>query len=108
MSKKAALVVALLTVQLWGCANQQSLTKAERETQSRADAAVAGILFESDLNEAASYKVRKDGFVMIEFAGSVPQQKYTDVVKMLRSSPEIHGVRAEQEGQEVCPLRIIQ
>lgn len=108
MRKEVLFVVVLLISQLWGCANQQSLTKQERETQNRADAAVAGILFENDLSEAASYDVHNNGYVVIKFAESVPMKKYTKVVRMLRSNQAIHGVFAEQQGREVCPLSALQ
>ncbi len=88
-----------------GCADQQALSRQEMEIQNRADAAVSGLLFEQELDQAASYNVHKDGLVVIKFAESVPLETYTRVVDMLRSNPDIRGVRAEQGGREVCKLK---
>lgn len=87
-----------------GCASQQSLTQEEMAIQNRADAVVSNLLFEEELDQTASYNVRKDGFVVIKFAKSVPSETYARVVEMLRSSSGIRGVRAEQGGREVCKL----
>ena len=95
------LVLALLA----GCADNNAVTRAEIETQNRADAVVSGLLFEKSLDNAASYNIRKNGFVVIKFDESVSGRTYTDIVTSLRSSPEIAGVKAEQGGREVCPLR---
>ena len=75
------------------------------ERQSKADAIVAGVLFENEAEEYASYNVHKDGFVVISFDESVPSSKYTKIVDHLRSSKDISGVRAEQAGVEVCPIK---
>lgn len=101
---RVALLLMVLLL-LAGCAGQDTLTQEERDTQNRADAAVVGILFEHELDSAASYNVHKDGFVVIKFAAAVPEATYTEVVDRLRVSPEIRGVRAEQSGREVCKLR---
>ena len=62
------------------------------------------ILFDNDLDNAASYNIRKNGYVVIKFDSSVPEIKYTEVVNLLRSSKRLNGVFAEQSGVEVCPL----
>ena len=90
---------------LAGCVSEDVLTKAEMEKQSAADYQVASLLFEKDLSANASYNVRKDGFVVIVFDKSVPYRSYDDIVQSLRANKAISGVRAEQEGVEVCPLR---
>ena len=90
---------------LAGCVSEDVLTKAEMEKQSAADYQVASLLFEKDLSANASYNVRKDGFVVIAFDKSVPFTIYDDIVQSLRANKAISGVRAEQEGVEVCPLR---
>jgi hypothetical protein len=84
--------------------DQNSLTHDQIETQNRADAVVSNVLFKHELDEAVSYNIHKDGFLVVRFAQSVPTQKYTEVVDILRSSPDIRGVRAEQGGREVCAL----
>ncbi|MBT3061571.1 MAG: hypothetical protein G8D61_09450 [gamma proteobacterium symbiont of Ctena orbiculata] len=104
MCKSPYQIIALTMILLSGCANQYSLTKEEMAIQNRADAVVSNVLFEHELDEMASYNVRKDGFLVVKFAKSVPSRKYTQVVEILRSSPDIKGVRAEQGGREVCKL----
>lgn len=96
--------VTLCTVITGGCVDQQSLTQEERAIEDRVDAVVSGVLFENELDEAASYNVHKDGFVVINFGKSVPFDKYSHVVDILRSNKAINGLRAEQEGREVCPM----
>lgn len=94
-------VLALLA----GCADNNAVTRAEIETQNRADAVVSGLLFDEGLDNAASYNIRKNGLVVIKFDESVSERTYTDIVNTLRSNPGITGVKAEQSGREVCPLR---
>jgi hypothetical protein len=90
---------------LSGCAGSNLITQEEIAKQNKADATVAGILFERELDTSASYNTRNDGFVVIKFDESVSRHTYTEVVNVLRSRPEITGVRAEQSGIEVCPLQ---
>ena len=94
----------VLASMLSACVDQDTLTTAEIARQNRADAFVAGVLFDNGLDEAASYNVHKDGFVVVRFARSVPADAYTRVVNLMRASPELAGVRAEQGGREVCKL----
>jgi len=100
---KIIMVIAL--IMLFACVNQESLTPEEIKIQNRADAVVSNLLFENDLDEKASYNVHKDGFLVVKFADTVPSKQYTDIVNTLRSHPDINGVRAEQSGREVCPIR---
>lgn len=98
----------LLTIVIFGitgCVARNAVTKEEIEKQNKADAIVSGVLFEHELDSTASYNVRKNGFVVIKFDESVPSQKYTEVVNLLRENSNINGVMAEQSGREVCPLR---
>ncbi|MEJ2609331.1 MAG: hypothetical protein P8179_04385 [Candidatus Thiodiazotropha sp.] len=104
MKKSWLLWVIISAAVSGGCADQQSLTQKEMENQNRVDAIVSGVLFENDLDEAASYNIHKDGFVVIKFAESVPFDKYNHIVGILRSNKEISGLRAEQGGKEVCPI----
>ena len=101
-----ALTIKLLLILglLPGCAGDNVVTREEIEIQNKADAVVSGILFDHDLNNTASYNIRKNGLVVIKFDASVSKQNYTEIVNLLRSSPEIYGVQAEQSGVEVCPL----
>jgi hypothetical protein len=90
---------------LSACASEDILTQEEIRTQDEADNAVSTLLFEREMTVTASYHVRKDGFVMIKFDKSVDSKTYTEVVQQLRASNHISGVRAEQMGKEVCPLK---
>ena len=97
-------ISTLMLFLLAACVDQNSLTKEQLELQDRADAVVSSVLFEHDLDDTASYNVRRDGFLVLRFDESVPAEQYTRVVERLRSSPEIKGVRAQQGGKEVCKL----
>jgi len=97
--------VFLLFFFLLGCVSENTVSKEELVIQSAADYAVASLLFEKDLSGNASYNIRKNAFVVIAFDKTVSPSAYNDVVNALRSSKAISGVRAEQEGVEICPLR---
>ena len=86
------------------CAENDVLTKKEMRIQSKADAIVANMLFDNDLNDKASYNISKSGSVTIKFAESVNEKDYTKVVNLLRSNASVDGVYAEQSGQEVCGI----
>ena len=98
------LAVIFFIAILAGCSSQNILTEEEIKTQNDADSAVAELLFEKELEVTASYNVRKSGFVVIRFDKSVSDKVYTEVVRILRSNAKISGVRAEQEGVEICSL----
>ena len=89
----------------YGCAANNVLTKEEMKIQSKSDAVVSGVLFESDLTEKASYNISKNGSVVIKFAESVSEKDYTKVVNLLRANSAIDGVDAEQSGKEVCGIQ---
>jgi len=88
-----------------GCTADNVLTKEEIEKQNNSSKVVTDVLFNNDLDQTASYNIRKDGYVVIQFDSSVSEKKYTEVVNQLRSNSSIPGVWAEQSGVEVCPLR---
>lgn len=96
--------VFALVLLLAGCAGDSEITREELVKQNTVDAIVANTLFEYELDAAASYNIRKDGYVVIKFDQSVSPNKYTSVVNSLRENKNIKGVRAEQSGMEVCPL----
>lgn len=98
-------LIALCCGLLSSCVSNQALTKEEMAIQNKADEAVAGALFEQEMEALASYNVHKDGFVVIQFDESVSFASYNEMVKILRADPAIRGVRAEQGGAEVCPLK---
>jgi len=105
MSLSKILWTLALTVSIGSCTADNVLTKEEIENQDATSQVVTNVLFENDIDEAASYNIRKDGYIVIQFDSSVPEGKYTKVVNQLRSSNSIIGVWAEQSGVEVCPLR---
>lgn len=84
------------------------LTAEEIASQNAADAEVAAVLFDNEMDNYASYNVHKDGSVIIKFDKSVPSQAYTSVVDILRSKKEINDVFATQSGYEVCPIKSFQ
>lgn len=100
------LVVCLVAVTLGisGCVSQDVLTPEQIQKQNRADSVVANTLFDRNLTDLASYNVRPDGGVVIQFHESVQYRVYNGAVQALRSSNEISSVYAEQGGREVCPL----
>ncbi|MCB1775171.1 MAG: hypothetical protein KDI88_16275 [Gammaproteobacteria bacterium] len=104
MKKKMLFCLVFAAVVLTGCVDQQSLTEEEIANQNRVDAIVTNVLFDNELDEAASYNIHKDGFLVIKFAETVPFEKYNHVVETLRSNGQMNGVRAEQGGREVCPV----
>lgn len=102
---KPIMYASVLSTLIAGCGADNALTQQEKEVQSRADIAVSGILFDAQLDDTASYNVRKDGHVEIEFAKSVSLIDYTLVVEKLRANRDIKHVSAIQSGTEVCPLK---
>lgn len=86
------------------CGYDNALTKEEMQVQSAASLAVSEILFEAHLESEASYHVRKNGLVKIEFTEAVSVFDYTAVVEQLRQHASIAAVEAVQSGNRVCPL----
>lgn len=72
---------------------------AQADALSKADAAVANILFEFDgSDQFASYRVSEDGFVDIVFARNMPDKIYSDLLNRLQSHPDISGVLSGKGG----------
>ena len=67
--------------------------------KNNASQIVTEVLFKNDADENASYNIRKDGYVVIQFDSSVSEMKYTRVVDQLRSDCMVTGVWAEQSGE---------
>ena len=98
-------VLSLLVISfLSGCASDQIISQEEMRVQDAAAAEVANVLFEKEMDNLASYNVRRDGYVVIKFDQSVSFDKYNDVVQVLRNKKAITGVYAEQGGKQVCKL----
>lgn len=71
---------------------------------SRADSAVANILFEYEGSEAfASYTVSDSGFVDIVFANNTPNVLYSEILYKLKNHPDIDGVLAGKTGP-ICSV----
>jgi len=105
MNGNKIFLVWIICTCLLGCAADNVLTKDEIASQNNSSQIVTNVLFVNDVDEVASYNIRKDGYVVIQFDSSVSEEKYTKVVNQLRSSKIITGVWAEQSGVEVCPLQ---
>lgn len=102
---KMKTIIPFLSMEvLISCGSDDVLTKKEMETQSKDDAIVAGVLFDNEMDDKASYKVSKDGDVTIKFSESVKEKDYTKIVKLLRDNKNIDDVYAEQSGREVCGM----
>jgi len=104
---KNALLLMVLPIFLLisSCGSDNALTKEEMQVQSNADIAVSELLFDAGLDNQASYNVRKNGHVDIEFTKGVSMIDYTLVLEKLRKHPGIASVYAVQTGSEVCPLK---
>jgi len=100
-------LISFSMILLLTACQSNALTAEEVATQNAADAEVAAILFEHELDNHASYNVHKDGSVVIKFDQSVQSKTYTSVVDNLRAIDKIKSVYAEQSGQQVCPLKAI-
>jgi hypothetical protein len=103
MKSKANFYILILLF-ISSCSTENELTAQEIATQNKADATVAEVLFDNELDTSASYNIRKNGDVIIKFNNSVSQKDYTKIVNTLRASSDINSVQAEQNGSNVCPL----
>jgi len=68
------------------------------DPESRANAAVANILFDQDADEFTSYRVNERGFVDVIFARNTPDDVYSAILNKLKNNPEINGVIAGKGG----------
>ena len=97
------ILVSLLVLSfLAGCASDQVISHEEMRVQDAAATEVANVLFEKEMDNLASYNVRRDGYVVIKFDQSVTFAQYNDIVETLRGKKTISGVYAEQGGKQVC------
>lgn len=81
-----------------------TVTARAEDAQSKADLAVANILFDYDAPaEFATYRVRDDGLVEIVFASNMPDDVYSNVVTKLNNHADIPDVLAGRGGP-VCSL----
>lgn len=69
------------------------------DANTAADSAVAVILFEYDGSEEfASYVVKDDGFVDINFARNMPDELYAEILTKMKNHPHIKDVLAGKTG----------
>ena len=74
------------------------------DEMDKSDAAVANILFEYDGSEEfASYAVKDDGFVDINFASNMPDKLFSEILTKMQNHPDINGVLAGRDGP-ICKL----
>ncbi|MFV2056901.1 MAG: hypothetical protein ACC707_10560 [Thiohalomonadales bacterium] len=72
------------------------------DVNSRADFAVANILFDYDRSsEFATYAIDESGFVSISFSRDIPELLYGEILTRMQNSPEITGVLSDRGGP-VC------
>jgi len=102
---KLPVLALICAIGLGACVNSNEVTPEQLKVMDQADQAVTSVLFDAEVDAATSYNIRKDGFVVIRFAETVPSDVYSTVVAQLRADKRINGVRAEQGGREVCVLK---
>ncbi len=72
---------------------------AEQDKQSRADIAVANILFDYDYgSEFASYRVDENGFVDLVMATNTPDEIYAEILTRMQNHPDIDDVLSSKSG----------
>ena len=76
---------------------------AQAADPQRAEAAVADVLFNLDI-ENASFKVRHDGYVDILFGPALPDAGYQAAIAALKAHPDIPGILAGRGSSDFCPL----
>ncbi len=104
MTRQLALFLTLTTLLLVGCNSSSMITAEELRKQNEADNVVSSVLFDHDVADVTSYKIQRDGHVILNFARSVDNETYTAVVLTLRQKNSIRGVSASQDGSSICAL----
>ena len=95
----------ILLISVMACSTPENIiSNAERHHQNKIDEIVSTTLFDRELDNNASYKIRNDGMVVIKFDESIKENVYTEVVTALRANKHITMLRAEQAGVEICSL----
>ena len=97
MIRTLVIIAALLTSQL-------AFQTAGADALSKADLAVANILFDFDgSDQFATYRINDEGFVDIVFASNMPDKVYGELLTRLQNHPDITGVLAGKGGP-VCQV----
>ncbi len=74
MSVSKILLASVLITNTLGCTAENVLTKNEVINQNNTSQVVTNVLFENDADETASYNIRKDGYVVIQFDSTVTEK----------------------------------
>lgn len=94
MKKITALITLVATLLLF---SESGI--AEEDKQSKADLAVANILFDYDFgSEFASYRVDENGFVDLVMASNTPSTIYSEILTRMQNHPDIDDVMASKSG----------
>ncbi len=104
MNRQLVLFLTLTTLLLVGCNSSSMITTEELRIQNEVENIVSSILFDHDIADVASYKIQRDGHVILNFARSVDNETYTAAVLALRQNSSIKGVSASQDGSSICAL----
>ena len=76
-----------------------SMNFAGEDKQSRADLAVANILFDYDYgSEFASYRVDENGFVDLIMASNTPDEIFSEILTRMQNHPDIDDVLSSKSG----------
>ncbi len=68
------------------------------DAESKANEAVAVVLFDEEADDFTSYRVSPKGFVDVTFARNTPDAVYSEIVAKLKAHPDITGVLAGKTG----------
>lgn len=99
-----SIILSFSSLFISACSSENMLTKEELQIQLKAENAVSKMVFDSSFSNKVSYKVNKDGSVLINFAPEIELFDFAYLIQQLRSHRDIKSVIASQAGTEVCQL----
>jgi len=71
----------------------------EEDKQSKADYAVANILFDYEYgSEFASYRIDENGFVDLIMASNTPDEIFSEILTRMQNHPDIDDVMSSKSG----------
>jgi len=75
------------------------------DAQSKADLAVANILFDfaQGDEEFASYRIDENGYAYVTFAENIPDKLYGEIITVMQKHPDIRDVIQDKGGPR-CKL----
>ena len=75
------------------------MSLAEEDKQSKADIAVANILFDYEYgSEFSSYRVDENGFVDLIMASNTPNEIFSEILTRMQNHPDIDDVMSSKSG----------